>query len=386
MYDILTSMNLQFTSRLEKIEEVLVTNLPENLNFSWIQQSFGDLPPAVTHKLIAPLITPCRNLLLLGGKRWRPLFMLLCGELALETTRTKAFAKTNMTPENILMRIYNLTPLVEFVHTASLIHDDIEDSADMRRGKPAAHSTYGIDTALNAGSWLYFEAATCIQVACSTTTSDINQHSPTADAVFHKTDFSLPVALYDALNLELRRLHLGQALDINWHANNDDIPTSCEYMAMTALKTGTLASLAARVGILAGGGSVLQANRIAAHATNIGVAFQILDDVKNLTTGNVGKKRGDDIVEGKKSLPILYHLEQKPEDFQDLMDCLKKARLEGIHSPSVEKAIDIITTSNAIEKAQDISKSFIDDSCAAIHLQNPNSTAAHLIEQLFSSL
>ena len=60
---------------------------------------------------------------------------------------------------------YSITPLVEFVHTASLIHDDIEDNADLRRGKPAAHITYGLDTALNAGSWLYFEAPVCLETA-----------------------------------------------------------------------------------------------------------------------------------------------------------------------------------------------------------------------------
>jgi len=308
-------------------------------------------------------------LLLLGGKRWRPLFMLLCGELAVQAGKIDESTNTSA-EDTILERLYSLSPLVEFAHTASLIHDDIEDAADMRRGKPAAHITYGIDAALNAGSWLYFEASICINNACSDNAKDL----------------SLKASLYDALNLELRRLHLGQAMDINWHTNNKTLPTPPQYMAMTALKTGTLASLAARIGILAGGGSTEQANYIASLAADIGVGFQILDDIKNLTTGNTGKKRGDDIVEGKKSLPILYHLEQKPQDFDQLMDCFKQAAREGIDSRAIEKAITIITTSDAIEKARIQSSQLIQNSCSAIKSHFPNTEAANLIEKLFISL
>lgn len=362
-------MNLEFISRLEKIEAILANNLPKNLNSHWIQQSFGDLPDGVTQKLIASLIKPCQNLLDLGGKRWRPLFMVLCGELALGASKTDEITKT-LAHDKILESIYSLSPLVEFTHTASLIHDDIEDAADMRRGKPAAHITYGIDAALNAGSWLYFEATTSIN----------NAH------MGDEKNISLKVALYDALNLELRRLHLGQAMDINWHANNKTLPTPCEYMAMTALKTGTLASLAARIGILAGGGSTEQANYIATLAADIGVGFQILDDIKNLTTGNIGKKRGDDIVEGKKSLPILYHLEQNPLDFDTLMNCFEQAAIEGIDSPAIEKAIRIITSSDAIEKAGLQSSQLIQKSCLSIKSYFPQAKEAKLIEELFMNL
>lgn len=362
-------MNLEFISKLEKIEKVLTENLPANLNRHWLQQSFGNLPDSVTNELIAPLIKPCLNLLRLGGKRWRPLFMVLCGELALETSHKDDFAKA---PEydKILERIYELTPLVEFVHTASLIHDDIEDGADMRRGKPAAHITYGIDVALNAGSWLYFEASICINSINSTDTNTL----------------LLKIALYDALNLELRRLHLGQTMDINWHTNNKTLPTSSEYMVMTALKTGTLASLAARIGMLAGNANPEQVACIASLAADIGVGFQILDDVKNITTGNVGKKRGDDIVEGKKSLPVLYHLEQNPQDFEPLMNHFTQAANEGIDSSAVEKAISIISTSTAIEDAKIKGEKLISGSCSAIESHFPNTKGANLIKQLFENM
>ncbi|MFI3257638.1 MAG: polyprenyl synthetase family protein [Spirochaetales bacterium] len=361
-------MNNEFTPRLEKIESVLKNNLSNMPSAQWITQSFGNLPETMHVNLIDSLIMPCRNLLLLGGKRWRPLFMLLCGELACEKFCSAVDSENRA---KILRRIYMLTPVIEFVHTASLIHDDIEDSADMRRGQVASHITYGLDTALNAGSWLYFQASACI-------------HNDTI--FFGKHAIALKLALHEALNMELRRLHLGQAADIAWHKNNDSVPGVTEYMAMTSLKTGTLASLAARLGMLAGGASEKDALKLAEIAAQIGVGFQILDDVKNLTSGNVGKKRGDDIVEGKKSLPLLYHIEQNPDDFQFLMDCFKRAKSEGIDSVAVEDAINCMTTSNAIEKAKNKGIDLIESSCCAMQSYFSDAQAVSLIERLFQNL
>ena len=134
-------MDSIFQQRLIKIEQSLDEALKASFSPEWKKDSFGILPAAADEKYIRELIAPCRNLVDLGGKRWRPLLLVLCAESAKETK-----TGTPLTDS----QIYSLAPLVEFAHTASLIHDDIEDCADMRRGKPAAHITYGIDTALNA--------------------------------------------------------------------------------------------------------------------------------------------------------------------------------------------------------------------------------------------
>ena len=139
-------MILQYKSRLEKIEDVLSEKLPAFFPDKWRHSFFGDIPSVVADHFFTTLISPCRDLMLLGGKRWRPLLQVLCSELV-----------SNAEPA------YNLVPLVEFVHTASLIHDDIEDGSDTRRGEPAAYIKYGMDAAINSGSWLYFAAAECIQ-------------------------------------------------------------------------------------------------------------------------------------------------------------------------------------------------------------------------------
>ena len=242
--------------------------------------------------------------------------------------------------------VYSITPLIEFVHTASLIHDDIEDSADLRRGKPSAHITYGLDTALNAGSWLYFEAPVCI--------NSLN------------VSLEMKNTLYQVYTNELRRLHLGQAMDIYWHRTPGLFPEQKEYLAMVKNKTGTLASLAAKIGCIAGGMPLEEAENFGNIAANIGIGFQIIDDVINLTTGNVGKKRGDDIVEGKKSLPVLMHTAMNPQDKEKIAEYMQKASEEGIDSPAVEECISLLESSECITTAAKEGSGLIADNCALL--------------------
>lgn len=335
-----------YTQRLEKIEAVLCKKLPEKYEEIWLKSVFGDLPQAVNQNHISPLITPCRELLVLGGKRWRPLFLVLCSEL---------FTKD-------VENAYDVVPIVEFVHTASLIHDDIEDCADMRRGKPSAYITHGLDTALNSGSWLYFNAYETID--------SLNVSS------------EMKLKLYQTLSCELRRLHLGQAMDISWHRNNSVVPTQAEYESMVRMKTGTLSCLSAKVGALIGGASDNDIDFLGKIAADIGVGFQVLDDVTNLKTGNPGKKRGDDIVEGKKSLPVLIHLQENKKDFDFFEKCFTQARLEGIDSPAVEKCILRLTESGAVDKALCYAENLVKSVCFQI-TSRYDSESAQLIADLF---
>lgn len=312
---------MNITEIRNKIEDNLNRFLPELINASWTQGAFGNIPPAVKENHIKELLTPCRSLMSLGGKRWRPLLQVLVSQMVSSANKN----------DNGVEMAYKLTPLVEFVHTASLIHDDIEDAADTRRGKPAAHITYGLDTALNAGAWLYFVAPTAIDAL---------------DIPAEKKNL-----FYSLFMMELRRLHLGQAMDIFWHRNPDIFPAKEEYQAMVQNKTGTLSCLAVLTGVLCGGGTKEEALKAGDIARGIGEGFQILDDVQNLTTGNPGKKRGDDIVEGKKSLPVLMHIEENPQDKDKIASCFIKSRKEGIMSESVEECISILEKGGCIKKA-----------------------------------
>jgi octaprenyl-diphosphate synthase len=92
----------------------------------------------------------------------------------------------------------------------------------------------------------------------------------------------------------------------------------------------------------------------------LGIGFQILDDVKNLTTGIPGKKRGDDIVEGKKSLPILLFLQRWPEKKEMVCRCFNAAGSGGIEVPEVEELIQELLASNVIAEAREHGRMLID--------------------------
>ena len=306
-------MNDEFKQRLEKIEGALRTAfLPD------VPESAAGQNP------IALLSAPCASLVSGGGKRWRPLLAVLAYQLAGGNGDD----------------IYTLTPLIEGIHTASLIHDDIEDNSELRRGKPAAHVAYGLDSALNSGSWLYFRALQSIE----------GYHAP-AD---------IKLDLYTAALTHIRALHEGQALDIHWHRTAGFFPSRQDYERMIRLKTGALAALAAYTGMRAAGKEHEESNVFAALFAEAGVGFQILDDVKNISTGNAGKKRGDDIVEGKKSMPAILHIEKHPEDAASLTAYFEQARREGIDSPAIEKAIALLSSSDSIADAEAQGKKTID--------------------------
>jgi octaprenyl-diphosphate synthase len=315
-----------YQTRLLRIEAQLAAALPETPDAAWLER-FVTRRAAVPAELIAALAAPGRDILARGGKRWRPLLMtLVCealggGEAALP-----------------------LAPLVELPHNASLIHDDIEDNSDERRGKPAVHLIYGPDTAINAGSFLYFLPLSCI---------DRWEAPP-----------ERKYAVYALWAEHMRRLHIGQAMDIAWHRDFSALPDVADYETMCRLKTGALARLAALLGAFAAGSGTAAeysagAVDLGGAAEQLGVGFQILDDVQNLTTGNPGKKRGDDIVEGKKSLPALLFLARRPEKAPLVARCFAGARSGGPGAPEVEELIAAFEAAGVLVEAKQRGKAMI---------------------------
>ncbi len=357
-------MNTIFNPYLDRIEQAIKTALPKDPASQWIKDSFGTYDAPLKKEYIAPLTDPTSGLVNLGGKRWRPLLLVLCAEAC--------SIRNGLTPQQtefVLDNAYKLTPLVEFVHTASLIHDDIEDSSDTRRGQPAAYITYGMDTAINAGSWLYFEAPVCIQ------NLDISDQ--------------LKLKLYDIYTMELRRLHLGQSMDILWHRNKTTFITKDEYLTMVKSKTGTLSSFAAKVGSMIALSDTETVDLYGKTASQIGAGFQIIDDVINLTIGNPGKKRGDDIVEGKLSLPVIMFktkMGQSSSEVKALEDCFIHASQEGIDSPYVDKAISILEASGCINQARDEGIALINRSLQDLESISGKNQPMDLIKDLFISM
>jgi octaprenyl-diphosphate synthase len=326
-------MNLEYSRRLEKIEASLDTWLPFAPDPSWVKQVFPGLGDAIQGTLLKSLIQPGRDLVSRGGKRWRPLLMtLVCESLGGGDAAIP------------------LAPLVELCHNASLIHDDIEDNSDERRGKPAAHILYGVDAAINGGCFLYFLPLRCID----SWGEELARRDAPEILAERKN------RIYALWGEYMRKLHLGQAMDIHWHRNFDSLPGLDEYYAMCRLKTGCLARFAAALGVqVAGTGLEAEEERLGRGAENLGVGFQILDDVKNLTTGIPGKKRGDDVVEGKKSLPLLLYLHRRPERREFAARCFAAARRGGTGAPEVDALIGELEAAGVLEESGEAGRSLI---------------------------
>lgn len=308
-------MRSEYTELLAAIEGEVLRTLPERPDDAWFSRFFGDLSAAPKENIRLALNAPALELVRRGGKRWRPLLLVLAA---------RSFGRED--------GALPLAPLVEIAHNGTLIVDDIEDSSDMRRGGPAIHLMFGVDAAVNAGNLLYFLPLALVDELAA----------PQA----------VRLALHSRFALHMRRLHLGQAMDILWHRDHACIPDRESYLAMCALKTGVLARAAAELGALAAGAAAAEADALGRVFEGAGVAFQILDDVRNLRTGNPGKKRGDDIVEGKKSLPVILACASDASLASRLGSLFETARAGGPESPAVDEAIGLISATGAIDRAE----------------------------------
>jgi len=313
-------MDQEYTQRISKIDAELKRWLPETADSIWAENIFPGIEGKISDESRKALTEPLCDMLSRGGKRWRPLLMTLVCE---------TFGGGDSAVP--------LTPLVEFSHNASLIHDDIEDDSDERRGKPAIHKTYGIDTAINSGSFFYFLSSCCLD------SSNIENKE----------------YIYKLWMNCMRNLHMGQAMDINWHRDISIIPGIDEYYLMTSMKTGSLSRLAAELGAHIAGAPQESVKLLGDAALKMGIGFQILDDLKNLTTGIPGKKRGDDIVEGKKGLPVLLYLEKNPDKKEKIFYSFHIAKREGARAPEVEDLLEALGESGVFPQTELRGRAFL---------------------------
>ncbi len=308
--------------RLQRIESEIQYILPDKANTPWFEEVCGAQGVDVDLSILDTFCEPARDLIRRGGKRWRPLLMVLTAEA--------------LGGEEAAELAYPLTPVVELPHNGSLIVDDIEDRSDMRRGAPAVHMTFGIDISINAGNLIYFLPTACID------RSSLSE--------------KLQLQVYRIYSTYLRRVHFGQGFDIAWHRDLSYVPDHDSYQLMCMLKTGCLAGMAAEIGAVVADAEEQVVGSLGRAAQRLGVAFQVMDDVVNLETGNPGKMRGDDIVEGKKSLPMILALERSGKHREELEYLLGRVRSEYRRSadvqPLIERVISRITSLGALEEAR----------------------------------
>ncbi len=185
---------------------------------------------------------------------------------------------------------------IELLHNFSLIHDDIEDRDEMRRGRPTLWSIWGEAQAINAGDTLFALA--------QLTLLQLEERGVAPAAVLDA------VRLFNETSVALT---LGQHLDMAFE--QDDHVSAEQYLAMIEGKTAALMAYSSESGALVAGAPVAQRTKVGSFGFHLGVAFQLLDDVLGIWGDEAvtGKPVGADIARQKKTLPIIYGLEHSGE-------------------------------------------------------------------------
>ncbi|HSB52408.1 MAG TPA: polyprenyl synthetase family protein [Dissulfurispiraceae bacterium] len=213
-----------------------------------------------------------RHILGSGGKRIRPLFLLLSADLCGYTE-----------PDRVL-----LAAIIEAIHTASLLHDDVIDGAETRRGRPASHALWGNQIVVLVGDFLY---ATALKHAVAQRNQKV----------------------MEALSGATSRMTEGEILQL--HKTGDPDITEKEYFDIISAKTGVLISAACRIGAILANQTEDREQALSRFGMKTGVAFQLADDVLDYVANqeDLGKRLGKDMEEGKITMPLIHLLKVASE-------------------------------------------------------------------------
>ena len=341
------------------IDKLIERYIPREFDRSMVVFSLN--PPRYDYNLEAlnkAVAKPIWDFLNRGGKRWRPsLFLLIVEALGREPKGLEEFA---------------IIP--EVIHNGTIMIDDIEDNSELRRGKPCTHRLFGLDVAINAGNAMYYLPLLTLLK---------NQDKLSADKLSR---------IYQTYTSEMINLSLGQAMDIAWHRGLADADSlnEAQYLQMCAFKTGTLARMAAEIAAILCEASEDTVQRLGRFAEALGVAFQIQDDLLDLTSKEFASKKGgkgQDITEGKRSLVVIHTLEKaKPADKKRLISIL---RMHTSDQKLRDEAIQIMARYGSIEYAEQFAKKLVSESWKGVdRLLSPSEAkdklqafAEHLIKR-----
>ncbi|MDI6708259.1 MAG: polyprenyl synthetase family protein [Candidatus Thermoplasmatota archaeon] len=255
-----------------------------------------------------------------GGKRLRPVLALLSCEAV-------GGKKENALPFAVAL---------ELVHNFTLIHDDIMDKDEFRRGVKTTHIVFGESTAINAGDALF---ALAFETLSSLEIDDKKVKELVAE--FSKT---------------IRELAEGQQLDLNFEKRK--VVTPKEYFKMVELKTSRLFELATKGGAVIGNGSKAQIEALAQYGKYLGLGFQIWDDFLGVAGDpkKTGKPVGNDLRTGKKTLIIAHGISKlKGKDRKYLLKILGDEKATKVE---VERAIELLKEISSLDYARDVAITF----------------------------
>ena len=282
---------------LDKIKAPVATEM-EQFNDAFRRTLYSDNPlleQAVEHLLRAP------------GKQLRPLLVLL-------SART-----VGQVSENVI----RVALALEMLHTASLVHDDVVDESDRRRGLPSVNALLSNQVAVLAGDFILSKA-----LDCAAQTGDVRMVQYIAQ---------LGQLLADG---ELLQMHNQETEELSEGA----------YFEIVSRKTASLFSVCARLGVLAAGGTEREAERMAQFGKLVGICFQLRDDVFDYGTAEIGKPTAGDMREGKLTLPVIYALNRTENETMRAL--AMKVRRQKATAQEIQQLIDFTIAEGGLEYAQ----------------------------------
>lgn len=265
---------------------------------------------------VALVNTVAAHILSSGGKRIRPLLLMLCARLCGYTGKD----------------VYILASLVEFIHTATLLHDDVVDDADLRRGRQTARKVWGNQISILVGDYLYSKAI-CHIVG------------------FHNQGIN------EVLSEACRKMAEGEVLQLYYNGN--PLITESEYLRIVENKTAGLIAASCKIGAIIGNGSEEQQTALFRFGQRIGIAFQVADDTLDYAANGdrLGKSLGQDLRQGKTTLPLLHLLQHCPEaDTHMIKDCMETRTLSD---GDLRRIIILMQEYGSIAYANERAKTFV---------------------------
>ena len=267
---------------MDTVNAIIIERLHSNLNFI----------AELSHHIIKS-----------GGKRLRPLLVLL-------SARAYGYDGNTHTL---------LAAIIEFIHTATLLHDDVVDNAYLRRGQKTAKTIWGNNASVLVGDFLYSRAFQMI----------VESGLPRVTNILADTTNTIAEG-------EVRQL-------LNCQQTNVE---ESDYLEVIRCKTAKLFEASMRIGAIVAGASTEAEHNATQLGLNIGIAFQLIDDVLDYEIhSDTGKSPGNDLAEGKPTLPFIYTLKRcSPSDAKLLKETLHKK-----DKPMIQDAIKLIRANNALD-------------------------------------
>ncbi|PSP39160.1 phosphoesterase [Halobacteriales archaeon QH_10_70_21] len=277
------------------------------------------------------LYSASRYLLDAGGKRLRPTILLLTAEAVSDVEPMAADYREFPSPTDGEVDVLTAAVAIEVIQSFTLIHDDIMDDDDLRRGVPAVHREYDLETAILAGDTLYSKAFEYM----------LDTGAPAARSV----------RALDELATTCTEICEGQALDVDFEER--DGVTADEYLEMVEFKTAVLYAAAASIPAILLGSDDETVDALHGYGLDVGRAFQIQDDLLDLTvpSDTLGKQRGSDLIEGKQTI-VTLHARDHGVDVDGLVG-------EDPTEAEIETAVGRLREAGSIEYAREMADELV---------------------------